>query len=543
MILFYGLPPQIYPHGGMSRRIYYIDSIFNTQERVYCYPSQWTGRPVETIPKLEKIEERVSFFNLSFHNPAHNEFFISLLKKSDFLYAHTVHSGQFLYPYYDSGKIITDLHGIAPEEEEMFGYVNRSRFYAAYERTLIQKSYRIIGVTQAMFLHYHKKYGLTADRFLYLPIVPNIEPSEPKKKRSKAKRIIYVGGAQVWQQIPKMLEAVRLLPQDFEFLFLTHDEDAFRQIAEKKGVSSVISLKSCPESDLHKYYAWADYGFCLRKDSPVNRVACPTKLMEYAACGVVPIIESDRIGDFFTAGGEAVRLEDMLRGEYPSPERLDVMSQSNYTVLKRLLSDVRQAEVSLRDMALPVSPLNDAEWEFCFLTSESRAGFFPAVGWWQYGDMTQAEPDICSLRHEVAFFLPHHDEDLHYLLAPMPALVASPCAFASYADGSSKGIPCTFNFIRQDEKLAALSGNNRITVSKEHLEGAVAVNLEIRILALGFCAETLVPFEQTPLHKAKYCVARVDRLIKLEEKMLPLNSCRRALAKKLWSMIKRLRPK
>ena len=532
MILFYGLPPQIYPHGGMMRRIAHIDSLFSVDERIYCYPYQYSGIPVDVTPRIEKITQRVSFFPICFNTPTHNELFVTLLRKSDFLYAHTVHSGQFLYPYYDSGKIITDLHGIAPEEEEMLGYENRARFYAAYERTLIQKSYRVIGVTQSMFLHYQEKYGLSAERFIYFPIASNIEPCECKN-RSNATRIIYSGGVQTWQQVPKMLDVVKQLVPMFEFLFLTTHEAELRQMAQEKGVASLMRIESCQESALPRYYAWADYGFCLRENSPVNRVACPTKLMEYAACGIVPIIESDRVGDFFDLGGKAVSLEDMLHGHYPSQENLEIIRNANYTVIERLSGNVRYAEAALRNIQLPVSPLSDAEWEFRFLTTESRTVFFPAVGRWQYGDMTRDEPDICSLCHELTFPLPltrEDNADIVYSLSPIPILLDTPYAFAVYANGRKKKIPFVHNFVKRNGKLLALSGNNNITINSVYLNKAVSVVITIRILTfLGDSFFSAFVSQVFP---------RILWLRRLADKLFPTGTKRRKQVKKMFSYLR-----
>lgn len=531
MILFYGLPPQIYPHGGMVRRIAYIDSLFSDKERIYCYPYQYTDCCVDDIPQIKKISDTVSFFPVCFNNFAHNDIFVSLLRDCDFLYAHTVHSGQFLYPYYDSCKIITDLHGIAPEEEDMFGYTNRARFYAAYERSLIQKSYRIIGVTQAMFQHYYKKYGISAERFIYLPITTTIKPLK-RKKRDRAKRIIYSGGIQTWQRVPKMLEAVKQLSADFEFLFLTPHVTLLREMVEKEGLSSSIRVCSCSESDLPEYYTWADYGFCLREESSVNSVACPTKLMEYAVCGVVPIIESERIGDFFTLGGEAVRLEELLSGKYPSLERLDAIRHANYAVMERLADDVRQGEAALRDMPLPTSPLNDAEWEFRFLDSESRTGLFPATGWWQCGETTRPEPDICSLHHEVLFFLPCRDQDVSYSVAPLPAVLTPPVATAIYADGSTRDIPYEHTFISRDSTtVMALSGNNTITICKKYLDEAVSVRISIHMLAIGRGLTSIPPGQTLP---AKTWLRR------FADKLLPMGTKRRERVKQILSTLKKI---
>jgi hypothetical protein len=103
MILIYGLPPQIYNSDGMHRRMAFIDSIFSDKERIYVYPDVLAGIESSYSPGIETIDKSVSFFLFSFSFNSHRSFFTSLLRASDFLYAHTVHSAQYLYPYYKTG--------------------------------------------------------------------------------------------------------------------------------------------------------------------------------------------------------------------------------------------------------------------------------------------------------------------------------------------------------------------------------------------------------------------------------------------------------
>ena len=486
MILFYGLPPQLYGQNGWIRRIAHIDSIFKEEERIYCYPARYTEKPVTNTPFMEKVTEKVSFFPCNFHYPLHNELFVSLLKECDFLYAHTAHSAPFLYPYYDSGKIITDLHGLPPEEERMFGYHNRGDFYEAYERVLIEKSHCVIGVTQAMYRHFHQKYCLASDRFICLPIMPDIELIK-REERPEAKRIIYSGGIQAWQQVPKMLDAVKKLSARYEFLFLSQAENELRELARAEGINSLVRITSCKEAELSKYYAWADYGFCLREDSVVNRVSCPTKLMEYAISGIVPIIDSDEIGDFFAMGGLAIKLEEILNGDYFSKERLDAIRQANFIVMERLLLNARKSESILRNFSALTSSLTEAEWKFRFLDTESRVSLFPAAGQWQCGSLIRAEQDICFFHHKVALTLPQNCmHDVKYHIAPIPAILQQPpIAYAVHNNGTKIKIPCTHNFIKQGKHWVALAGYNTVTIEGSLLQDIYSVVVDIHIHIAG----------------------------------------------------------
>ena len=94
--------------------------------------------------------------------------------------------------------------------------------------------------------------------------------------------------------------------------------DSVRQMLPE-AVRSQIIIDHKTHAELTEIYTKCHYGFILREDIVVNRVACPTKLVEYLAMGVVPIVDSANIGDFRTMGMRSITLEQLLRGDLPDP--------------------------------------------------------------------------------------------------------------------------------------------------------------------------------------------------------------------------------
>ncbi len=82
-----------------------------------------------------------------------------------------------------------------------------------------------------------------------------------------------------------------------------------------QAIRSQIIIDRKTHAELKEIYTECHYGFILREDSIVNQVACPTKLVEYLAMGVVPIVDSNNIGDFKTMGMRFITLEQLLRGQ------------------------------------------------------------------------------------------------------------------------------------------------------------------------------------------------------------------------------------
>ena len=79
---------------------------------------------------------------------------------------------------------------------------------------------------------------------------------------------------------------------------LTFDVDRAKRIIENKGVKN-YSVKSVPKEQVRHELISATYGFIIREDNVVNRVATPTKLSSYISAGVIPIYSSC-IRDFDT---------------------------------------------------------------------------------------------------------------------------------------------------------------------------------------------------------------------------------------------------
>lgn len=92
------------------------------------------------------------------------------------------------------------------------------------------------------------------------------------------------------------------------------------------------------------------YGFTLRDDIIVNEVACPTKLIDYVKYGIIPILKSDKIGDFVENGLEYVRIEDFINGRIPLEEKRVQMVQNNFSVMKKIYDDYKKGLKELQEM-------------------------------------------------------------------------------------------------------------------------------------------------------------------------------------------------
>ena len=445
MILFFApYPSPSTVKEGFMRRIAAIDALFQDRPRHYVYPAAWWNPAAADGYRIvtNSPEPGVGHELLDFSYTAHHRRLTELVRRSDFVYAHTVHSSQFLLPYYATGKIITDLHGIAPEEECMFGRPHRGQFYEACEEQAVRGSAALVAVTRAMERHYRRKYSGLETPCILLPI-HNDRPERAELTRPPRKRyqVVYTGGSQVWQNLDRMMSVVEQCRTPADFHFFSHDREAFAGAASRHGVAGQVTLGFCDPGRLSTMYAGMDLGLVLRDDTAVNRVSCPTKLWEYVASGVVPVLHLAELGDFAELGGRGVHMEDLIAGDIPSADELDEIRRGNAEAFQRLLELVEAGADRVRAFSAITSRIDMQAKASLFLTDYERTHVYPARasysctfqhgtaletcrGYWD--DVTQAEGSFAVAAHVPGDLVALHVQcmDKPHITAPLQAVIS-----------------------------------------------------------------------------------------------------------------------
>ncbi len=339
MLLFVApYPDKSNEKDGMMQRIAAIDKIFSSHERIYLQLSYIQN----IVPTIERKSDLVRVYRLNLI--AHFLYLVYLAKKAKFVYVHSVYQAKTIkFLYYLCNNIITDMHGLVPEEETFKGNIKYSKIFNNVEHIVLNKSKLVVTVTHAMIDHFRNKYGNTQTILCNIPIFNTIPDKRIKLHRPTRKlNVVYAGGTQKWQNVDRMIDAIKSTIDLYNFTILSSDPEYFEQKFKDLGIDDKVTLASVLQDKVYDYYAEADLGFILRNDVIINNVACPTKLVEYLSCGVVPIVIQPNIGDFLKYNYCYVLLEEFLKGVSFSTEELEEMINQNNKVMQFLHQEVEE---------------------------------------------------------------------------------------------------------------------------------------------------------------------------------------------------------
>lgn len=165
----------------------------------------------------------------------------------------------------------------------------------------MKKAKFILFVSDYMKKHYEKMshQDFTEKSYVMPCFNETFDESRLSGKNYDKNIFAYVGSLDLWQCFDKTVEIYKEIEKTIPNCFLkvlTFQEEEAKAILKKKGVQNFI-VKKVPKEQVNKELMDCTYGFILREDNIVNRVATPTKLSSYLAAGVIPIF-SECLVDF-----------------------------------------------------------------------------------------------------------------------------------------------------------------------------------------------------------------------------------------------------
>lgn len=167
------------------------------------------------------------------------------------------------------------------------------------ERRVFHKADGLIYVSEAMRLFYESKYKHPFNNYAVVPCVSDFHDYEPSVER-KPESFVYIGGLSAWQCFEEIVDIYsKVRTTNSIFHIITMDTDNAKKIVKSKlGDVKDISIYSVTDRNrIPDILSTFQYGFLIRKESPVNYVSSPIKFQEYLSCGV-NVIMTDAIPSY-----------------------------------------------------------------------------------------------------------------------------------------------------------------------------------------------------------------------------------------------------
>ncbi|MFB2119332.1 hypothetical protein ACEVG1_08965 [Parapedobacter sp. 2B3] len=344
LLVLANYPGESTRHEGMSQRVIAMDQLCASRRRSYLTVSHrlyWHAE-VEWFAE-DGVQYRYNIFR-------HFLPIIKLLRQADTLYFHSVINILPLLPFLGfirrQSCVVLDAHGVVPEEIQYQGAVRKSRLYELAEQRIFRRADNVVTVSDAMTAHFRHKYPTWKKRAIRYPILPaHVGSQAPIIDGERADddrvHVIYSGNLQSWQNIDLMVSLIRRnLSDRIRYTLLTGQAAELEKRLLDSGVQfgNNIRVLTVSPDELQAYYQSAHYGFIMRDDMLINRVACPTKLVEYLFYGIIPIVKSSHMGDFEYVGYEYLRYQDFSAN---LPVR---KSKKNRELMMRYAGDLRMVD-------------------------------------------------------------------------------------------------------------------------------------------------------------------------------------------------------
>lgn len=161
---------------------------------------------------------------------------------------------------------------------------------------VMKRAKMVFYVSQYMKEYYEKmaRADFTEKSYVMPCFNESLDSSVFDKKDYSRKTFTYIGSLSVWQCFSETAEIYaeieKKIPDAF-FKVLTFDTENAERILREKNIKN-YSVACVPKEKVKQELEEVSFGFIIRRDVDVNRVATPTKISSYLSAGVLPIYSS-----------------------------------------------------------------------------------------------------------------------------------------------------------------------------------------------------------------------------------------------------------
>lgn len=201
--------------------------------------------------------------------------------------------------YYFQGytNYILWQQGVNADESYMRNH-NKLRYWLLNKIDIfaMKRARFILFVSEYMKKHYEKIGHSSFSEKSYIMPCFNEELDKVyfNSKKYKDKIFCYVGSLSPWQCFRETVQIYKNIEDrvpNAKLKVLTFSVEEGERIIKESGIKN-YEIKCVPKEQVKAELQEATYGFIIREDNMVNRVATPTKISSYMSVGVIPIFSS-----------------------------------------------------------------------------------------------------------------------------------------------------------------------------------------------------------------------------------------------------------
>lgn len=330
---------------GYIRRIKEIDeTVLKDFFCIYLYecPYYQVNRPV-----VDLVSENRLYIRYNTDYLFQRQFVEHVIALCDWCYSHSVlrlipafhpeHEDRWLNVFQRDVKHILDLHGATEEEALILGETDCISYIRKAEGLYFRHIKYAISLTENMERYFSDKYQRSDIVYYRTPVISQDIKNQETLVKSAQKPLIavYSGGCQKWQNIQLMIKIIKRNLKNVEYHIFVSEPDKFRDIWGDEPVPENVIYKNGTPEEIISVYRSAHIGFILRDDNNLNRVACPTKLMEYLQFGIVPVVMFNDIGGMAELGMKSISWETDLTET--NNTALESFASDNFHIVNQLL--------------------------------------------------------------------------------------------------------------------------------------------------------------------------------------------------------------
>jgi len=211
-------------------------------------------------------------------------------------------------------RAVLVVHGSLAELREYRWAAVKRKAYSLIEKLSIRLLDRVFCVSQVMTAEFKRQYPAFSMKVLCSPNLPPadfysavrsahaIGRRQIREQLSMPRRasiLLYAGNTQVWQNISLLIATARELASldGFHTVVLTTESEAMTRLFRAAGIpSAAFTIRVAQQHEVPAYLVAADWLFVVREENEINRVACPTKAVEYLISGT-KLVTSAGLGD------------------------------------------------------------------------------------------------------------------------------------------------------------------------------------------------------------------------------------------------------